>query len=154
MNKVIIVSPIELKVDTDLLQQIDSIYIEDNFKTIDYEEKDGFLQNLVDGWIEHYNLSQDLYNLNVDCWINEEGKMKHLPPTFQLCSADDKILDYIVGNVVFTAYNEQGDTFGLSDIQEQAVIKWLEEQKKTVVQTLKDGKIYGVYKLNGFRSVV
>jgi hypothetical protein len=77
------------------------------------------LQKAVSGYIESVYLTPDLI-----MWVNEEGKLKHLPlnirATQQYVQAVGSIIgsDVIVGDVIFTGgVNREGNTKGLNDRQ-------------------------------------
>lgn len=131
----------------------DYVYTESNAELIEFENTTEFLQKCVGGWIEHYQLSRDLEEMFIDCWINEEGKILDLEPTFQLCTNDGGVLDYILGNVVFTSFDNEGETYPLSSMQAERVQEWLNTLEQTVVEVKSTGKLYVVYKVKGFSSV-
>lgn len=56
------------------------------------------LQNLVEGYIEHVNVNEDIGMI-----VNEEGKLRGLDPNFEFRG------DMIVGTAVFVGYGEDGD---------------------------------------------
>lgn len=89
-----------------------------------------YLQNLVGGYLEHYKISQQLDDLWIDMWIDEEGKFKEgLKPTWALVDQDNNLVDVIVGNCVFSKYNDQGETLGLCDSDLEIVQHFLQTSK-------------------------
>lgn len=82
------------------------------------------LQNQVGGFIEHYIIDEALNQRRIDMWIDEEGKMKNLRPTFLLMH-DGEMYDYISGPCVFTKYDSEGETYGLTDEDMEAVREFL-----------------------------
>ena len=75
-----------------------------------------------EGWIECVRIE----SLGVDLWLNEEGKLEGLPINFAASYLYwdeykrpilDRLADPIVGNVIITTSNDEGDTTGLSDEQ-------------------------------------
>lgn len=88
----------------------------------DYET----LKNTVAGWIEAVNVGK-----NVNCWINEEGKLIPLPLNFYLNHIS------IHGNAIFTGMTRSGDTVGLTEDQ-IAYVKTLLAEKTTAYQTYID----------------
>jgi len=86
-----------------------------NLKETTYNSKDSyeFIKNNVGGYIERVPL-RDLAERNIDLWINEEGKLIGLDTTALLTSGD-KVYDELVGNLVFTKSNGDGDTISLTD---------------------------------------
>lgn len=89
-----------------------------------FEDTLEYLQNLVGGYIEHFVIDEELNNQHIDMWINEDGKMQKLKPTFAL-EYDGKLIDIIVGNCVFTKYDDEGNTLGLTIQETQIVSNWL-----------------------------
>ena len=92
--------------------------------------KDGlsYLQSLVDGYIDHYSISSKLDSLHIDMWINDEGKFRDdFSPTFALLR-DGQLCDVIVGPCVFSKFNDEGETLGLSPDDVNIVIDWLQSQ--------------------------
>lgn len=81
-----------------------------------FNDELAYLQNLVGGYLEHYTISKQLDDLHIDMWIDEEGKLKDgLKPTWALADLDGKLIDIILGNCVFSKYNDQGETLGLCE---------------------------------------
>lgn len=75
-----------------------------------------FLSGAVEGLIECVYLP----SLDMDMWVNEEGKINNLPineTATVIFFREFNYLDRICGNVVFTASNKNGDTVGLSKKQ-------------------------------------
>lgn len=83
------------------------------------------LQEQVGGLIEHFIIDESLNDRRIDMWIDDEGKLKGHKPTFLLCDKDGNPLDAIVGNCVFTKYDGDGNTFGLSQEDINIVMSWL-----------------------------
>ena len=67
------------------------------------------IRNSVGGYIEALRLSE-----TCTLWINEEGKLNDLEPNFFLTDRAGNKVDVVVGNVIFTGIDEEGDTVGLS----------------------------------------
>lgn len=79
-------------------------------------EKDSydFIKTHVGGYIEHV-VNEILEERNIDMWCNEDGKfISELEPTLAL-TCRGEIYDVIMGNVVFTRCDNQGNTIGLID---------------------------------------
>ena len=72
-----------------------------------------FVKRNVGGYLEHVPL-RELDSRNIDMWIDEEGKLKNKSTTIMLTS-QNKIYDYIVGTVVFTKVDDEGNTISLTD---------------------------------------
>lgn len=83
------------------------------------------LQKQVGGYIEHFNIAEDLYQSHIDMWIDEEGKFKDYKPTFALCDNDHNVIDVIFGNCVFTRFDDQGETLGLDQEDIEYIGSWL-----------------------------
>ncbi len=102
-----------------------------------------YLQSKVGGYIELVSWYNQLSDLNIDMWINEEGKfMQGLLPTFIVVDSKDEIKDIIMGDVVFTSSDNEGNTIGLNDIQAQKIKRIF---KKTAV--LNNGAIVSIMKI-------
>ena len=102
-----------------------------------------YLQSKVGGYIELVSWYNQLSDLNIDMWINEEGKfMQGLLPTFIVVDSKDEIKDIIMGDVVFTSCDNEGNTIGLNDIQAQKIKRIF---KKTAV--LNNGAIVSIMKI-------
>ena len=87
-----------------------------------------YLQGLVEGYLEHYVIDDGLDRLHIDMWINEEGKFQEgLKPTIAL-THEGQLYDVIMGNCVFSKYNEAGETLGLNPKEMCIVIDWLNDQ--------------------------
>lgn len=102
-----------------------------------------YLQSKVGGYIELVSWYNQLSDLNIDMWINEEGKfIQGLLPTFVVVDSKDEIKDIIMGDVVFTSSDNEGNTIGLNDIQAQKIKRIF---KKTAV--LNNGAIVSIMKI-------
>lgn len=102
-----------------------------------------YLQSKVGGYIELVSWYNQLSDLNIDMWINEEGKsIQGLLPTFIVVDNKDEIKDIIMGDVVFTSFDNEGNTIGLNDIQAQKIKRIF---KKTAV--LNNGAIVSIMKI-------
>lgn len=83
-------------------------------KEIDNDLKS--LQKEVDGYIEIPFICEKFMENNIDVIINEEGKINRLNKELAIVK-DDKIIDVICGNCIFTSTDDEGNTIGLSDKQ-------------------------------------
>lgn len=92
-------------------------------ETLKGESTLDIIQKFVDGYIECVRLEN-----NVDAWINEEGKLIELDHNI-LMVKNGKVLDVLVGNVMFASHNDEGDTVSLSESQIK-YIKSLYQPKK------------------------
>ena len=65
----------------------------------------------------------------VDLWVNEEGKFD------SACTANFMIFDgqdCVMGPVVFTSHDDEGNTTGLSDAQLAFVLKFLRQVPQSI----------------------
>lgn len=98
-----------------ILKGIEPEYGAINLQMETFDDSLEALQKLVDGSIEHYVIDEDLNDNYIDMWINEEGKFRDdFKPMFGLFY-DGKPYDVIVGPCVFTMYDREGNTHGLTD---------------------------------------
>lgn len=98
-------------------------------EVVPFNEELEYLQNLVGGYIEHFIIDDELDMLNIDMWINEEGKFRSdFLPSFALMH-DGSLYDVIMGPCVFSKYNDEGETLGLSLNEMNVVIDWLNNQQ-------------------------
>lgn len=112
--------------------------------------KDGYvdsnlesMQELVDGYISYPVLSSDYDRLGIDTCINDEGKLIELEPSCVIVNNEDnRFLDYVAGNIVFTAHDNNGDMIDLTDEQARFVRQSLGQCTLT-----KDGKLIPVLKI-------
>lgn len=101
------------------------------------------LQEGVNGTIEHLNpnlLVPDMFNdFNIDWWCNDEGKLERFYPNIPIYY-NHELVDIIVGNVLVTWSDNEGETWGLNKAQLIHVLKrlkWLFEEY-THFQTIFD----------------
>lgn len=119
------------------------------FPTIEpFKEDLQSLQKQVGGYIEHFDISKELYTHHIDMWIDEEGKFKDKKPTFILCDSDGEMVDIIVGNCVFTRFTSSGNTLGLRQKDIEIVGNWL-NTLPLVQYEGPDGKGYA-YQVKGY----
>jgi hypothetical protein len=81
---------------------------------IRYIDKDNSLeemQSIVDGYIE----SVPIFN-GVDIFVNEEGKLMNLPVN-RLILHNGNIIDMLVGNIIISASDDEGEIVSLQDYQ-------------------------------------
>jgi len=106
-----------------------------------FDERLEVLQELVDGCIEHYVIDEGLNDYYIDMWINDEGKFREdFRPMFALMH-NGELYDVIVGPCVFTMYDNEGYTHGLTSDAYKRVLKFLYECPSCTLST-KDGKSY------------
>lgn len=118
----------------------------EDYKVIQVDDLDlEFLQQSVGGYIERVAFDEEFNRRNIDMWINEEGKFNgNFKPTFIVVEKEEpgKILDIIMGDVVFTSSNEEGETIGLNDVQIQYI-----KSKLSKVAVLNDGTIANIIEI-------
>lgn len=93
------------------------------------EFKDGleFLQEQVQGYIEHVFIDEKLRANHIDMWINEEGKLTDkFSPSFAL-TYQGELYDVILGPCLFTKFDDSGETYGLDSDEVLEVIGYLNE---------------------------
>ena len=99
-------------------------------KVVELDEKDSLktLQKLVGGYIEHVPTAMwggvHPYLDKYDVWVNEEGIMQELPISIIL-NPDGKGANsagVLLGNVVVTSSNEEGDTIGVDPADIEGII--------------------------------
>lgn len=104
-----------------------------------------YLQDLVGGFIEHYIIDKGLNSDYIDMWIDDEGKFKQLKPTWALMYQGG-LYDVIFGNCVFSKYNRQGETLGLTADDVKKVLEFL-DSRRVVELVGKEGNRSGDYVL-------
>lgn len=84
-------------------------------KTVDFTDSYKFLQDGVDGLFERIPITE-LDKRNIDLWCNEEGKFREdLKPTMVLMLKGTYKYDVLVGNILFTKTDGEGETISLTD---------------------------------------
>ncbi len=86
-----------------------------------YDDDFHALQKQVGGYFEHFDIFPprsdawlDIHgHLHIDSWVNDEGKVRNLPPTIPLLDTDGAVLDFIAGNICFIKSDEIGESYGL-----------------------------------------
>lgn len=105
------------------------------------------MQNAVDGNFEICSQYFDGLPENVDAWCNEDCLFRpDLLPilTYQIKGMDGSdLMGYIKGNLLFTAFNEDGETLGLTDEQIYGIEEVL--QKMPVVGLMENGEFYPTF---------
>lgn len=112
----------------------------------EYDEHNSlkFLQKAVKGSIEHLSLDSELYKYGIDSYINDEGKILDLEPSFLLIDRDGVIVDMIAGNVIFCAY-ENADNMGMEEWQLEIFYRWLEGLRVATVKSPEKKYVNKVY---------
>lgn len=68
------------------------------------------MQAVVGGYLDALRVSH-----SITIWLNEEGKINGLAPNFYLLDQEGKPYDTVVGDVLITGTDEEGETVGLTD---------------------------------------
>lgn len=90
------------------------VYSNGALKVVTYgDDSYEFLKTTLGGYIERVPL-RDFETKGIDLWVNEEGKLIGLNPSFML-TYNGEPYDFLVGDVVFTRYTDDGDTISLTD---------------------------------------
>lgn len=93
-------------------------------KLIEVDSDFRSIQKIVGGNFDLFRYSPILNESRIDIFLNDEGKMNGLEPTIVVLEqGTDKVLDYIVGNVLIASTNDCGDTISLSKEQIDIVEK-------------------------------
>lgn len=101
-----------------------------NYKTIDGQSYDSTYEMLsqnVEGSIEHAYSGEKFAKKGIDLWINDEGKINNLQPTMAI-KCDGQLYDILCGNIVFSRFNELGETIPLKENDTQFIINELTKE--------------------------
>jgi hypothetical protein len=90
------------------------------------------MQKAVGGLIERVYLSQELEDMNIDAYCNEEGKLHDLKPSAVVYDrdrayTDEGLIDVIAGPILFVGHDGEGGTIGLSTEQSDWIAENLTE---------------------------
>jgi hypothetical protein len=90
------------------------------------------MQKIVGGYIEFIPFPTDINSESeegsgIDLILNEEGKLDGLRRNLLLIDANDRMFDVAVGNILFCAHDEYGETIGLTDEQIETAIKYCQK---------------------------
>lgn len=73
------------------------------------------MQKVVGGWLEAIFIREKGYR-RITIWLNEHGKLNGLPPNFAIVrKGDGRLLDVVMGDVLISASDKDGDVVGLTD---------------------------------------
>lgn len=65
-------------------------------------------------WLEHVTV--EVKGIKYDLWFDEEGKIRQkYNASYPLIVGDDIIYDFLVGHVIVTRYDNDGNTLSLTD---------------------------------------
>lgn len=130
--------------------------LQHQFEFAQFNDDLHYLQKLVGGHVEHFNIAEELYKQRIDMWIDEEGKIKHPtdPVTFALFDqSGDYLIDYIIGNCVFSKFDDEGNTLGLTVPETKRIYEWLDRLEVVRMKDTNSGKESLAYKVDGFESI-
>lgn len=90
------------------------------------------MQEAVGGRIERVYLCQELEDMNIDAYVNEEGKILDLKPSAVVYEkgkeyTNEGLVDVIAGTILFVGHDGEGGTIGLSDKQGEWIANNLTE---------------------------
>ena len=82
----------------------------------DWENTLEKMQQHVGGYIEAFTLTfDDVTERRITAWLNDEGKLIGLEPTLVIVGSDEEVIDVLVGNLLITCTDHEGETVGLTD---------------------------------------
>lgn len=84
------------------------------------------LQSEVGGLITRVPYFDELTDKYIDIYADDEGLLKADPITTLIKAEGNKIINMLVGNLIFTGYNDDGETLGLTDEQLAFILAHLE----------------------------
>jgi hypothetical protein len=74
------------------------------------------MQSVVGGYLEAIRLGSVVEGREITIWLNEEGKLEQLEPNFAIVRKKGlELLDVVVGDVLITSCDDEGNTVGLND---------------------------------------
>jgi len=90
------------------------------------------MQEAVGGRIERVYLCQELEDMDIDAYVNEEGKILDLRPSAVVYDrdkvyTDGGLLDVIAGPILFVGHDGEGGTVGLNPEQSEWIANNLTE---------------------------
>jgi hypothetical protein len=110
------------------------------------------MQKAVGGLIERAYLSQELEDMNIDAYVNEEGKLLDLQPSAviydkSIGDSEEGLIDVIAGPILFVGHDGEGGTVGLTETQKE----WIMNNLVEFVEAVNDSDPNDVLKLLIFR---
>ena len=111
---------------------------------VPFDDELSYLQNLVGGLIDHCSWFKELNDHFIDIWIDDEGKIKELEPTL-IITKDHNVIEYLAGNLVFSKYSADGETYGLTlDEIDRYVKPWIKDTCKLGLIDWKNNRVLKV----------
>ena len=92
--------------------------------------------------IDHSSAFDELDKNNIDVWVDDEGLLKEDTWPVFIFTLKGDISGYLVGDMAFLKHDNQGETFGLNEIEKDAVIRWINSHRYITMDTglLKGGE--------------
>lgn len=103
---------------------------DDKTDPISYES----IRDNVGGDIEIFAFNQRLADNKIQCWCDENGKVKNLPISMVVCGDHNQVIETINGDVVFTGGTHEGGSFPLNQRQIDVIYDTL-----ALIAHIKDG---------------
>lgn len=76
------------------------------------------IKETVGGYFDVARYNENLVKNKIDIFVNDEGKLMELYPNILVIDSEtEKLVDYLAGDVIFLAYNDKGESLGLSEEQ-------------------------------------
>lgn len=74
---------------------------------------------------EYAYFNKDVEDMGIDICVDEEGKIKELPPTAIIFGYSGEIVDVIAGPILFISHDKEGNSVGLNFIQKDFITNTL-----------------------------
>lgn len=104
------------------------------------------LQDIVGGWIDIPFISRDFAQKGIDMIINDEGKIFDLKSSVVFVDREDnKILDVVKGNVIFSSHDEEGNTTSLNKEQENFLKEAVFNNISIIVSGEEKSVVFAIY---------
>lgn len=88
--------------------------IEVTNRVVQYDE----LRDAVGNWIERVSFNRELYDNGIDVWCDEEYRLKDMTPSVVIVDDNLQMIDWLGGNLVFTARRGlDGESYSLTETQ-------------------------------------
>ncbi|MDO4647175.1 MAG: DUF3846 domain-containing protein [Eubacteriales bacterium] len=87
-----------------------------------FDDKKDSLNDIVEGYLEAIYPFQAPHRA-LCLFVNEEGKLLHLPPNRVLTDQDGRVYDILQGNMCVVAHDSEGEMRDLTDEEVEAVFK-------------------------------
>lgn len=84
------------------------------------------IQQAIGGRFERVFLNQEIEDMRIDAYCDEEGKIKKLDPSAVIVDGEN-ILEVIAGPILFISSDDEGNSIGLSEEQKEYITNNLTE---------------------------